>query len=95
MTAFLLLVGIVAAAAWLVAVASMVKLVGLAPEGTRFSTMHDPGWWQFSKIEGRIGRPAHGPITRYRKANLVFFLGVVAGIVSSFVAPYNNTAASG
>ncbi len=94
MPAFLVLLAGLAAASWLVAVASAVSLVGQAPSGGRFATLMDLGWWRFAAIEGRIGAAARAPIARYRKAFLVFFACVLAAITATFaLAP--NTAASG
>jgi hypothetical protein len=92
--AFFVLLAILAIAAWLVAAASAVTLLGRAPQGGRFATLMDLGWWRFNAIEGRIGPAAQAPIARYRKAFLLFFVCVFAAVVTTFaLAP--NTAASG
>ena len=94
MPAFFVLLAIVAVAAWLVAAASAVTLLGRAPLGGRFATLMDLGWWRFNAIEGRIGPAAQVPIARYRKAFFLFFACVLAAIATTFaLAP--NTAASG
>lgn len=94
MQAFFVLLAILAVAAWLVAAASAVTLLGRAPSGGRFATLMDLGWWRFSAIEGRIGPASRAPVARYRKAFLVFFACVLAAIATTFaLAP--NTAASG
>nr|WP_295468531.1 hypothetical protein [Mesorhizobium sp.] len=93
MQAFFVLLAILAVAAWLVAAASAVTILGRAPSGGRFATLMDLGWWRFSAIEGRIGPASRAPVARYRKAFLVFFACVLAAIATTLaLAP--NTAAS-
>jgi hypothetical protein len=94
MAAFLVLILVLAAAAWLTAVVSALSLVGLAPSGSRFATLNDLGRWRFGSIETRIGSAALAPMARYRMAFVVFFLCVLAGMAAGF-ARISNTAASG
>jgi hypothetical protein len=94
MTAMLTVIFLLAAAAWLVAVASALSLVGIAPSGGKFDTLMDLGWWRFGAIEARIGPSARTHIKRYRLAFMAFFLIVLVVAVAAIVLS-PNSAASG
>jgi hypothetical protein len=94
MTAILTVLFAVAAVVWLVAVASALSLVGMAPSGGRFDTLMDLGWWRFGSIEARIGPSAKAHIQRYRMAFMAFFIIVLVVAVATVVLS-PNSAASG
>jgi hypothetical protein len=88
MPALISIVGILAAAAWVVAVSSGLNLVSMAPAGGRIATLWDLGWWRFASIEQRIGSGARKHIDRYMKAFIAFFLCIVAGAVGGVAATF-------
>ena len=94
MLAIVTVLASLAAIAWLIAVASALSLVVMAPSGGRFATLTDLGWWRFGAIEARIGPSARPRLTLYRNAFLAFFLLVLVVALAS-IALSPNSAASG
>jgi hypothetical protein len=79
------ILGLGAAASWVVAAMSALSIIGLAPKGQKMSAYFALGWWRFAKVEAIAGPAAAPHIGRYRKAFLVFFACILLAIVITFL----------
>jgi hypothetical protein len=82
--------GTVAVGAWIVALASALQIVRLAPAGQRLSVWFTLGWWRFDKIRAIAGPAANPLIRRYVWAFATFFVAVVFIIVISLLVAIDN-----
>jgi hypothetical protein len=82
---FVILV-LVAAISWVVAILAAVQITALAPAGQRFGTWIDLGAWRFAKIRTLAGAAVDPHIKRYVQAFLAFFAVVIAAAVISIIA---------
>jgi hypothetical protein len=76
----------VALGAWLLAIASALSIVSMAPPGSRIACYFDLGAWRFRKILALIGPQAAKPIDRYKLAFAIFFCAVLAIALSAILA---------
>lgn len=88
---FIGVIGLLAVVAWIVAVVSAIRIVGLAPKGQRIRNYVRLGWWQFADIRQDLGPAADLHIRSYQRAFLVFFAcifaGMIFGIFATMTAP--------
>jgi hypothetical protein len=84
-------VGLLAVVAWIVAVVSAVRIIGLAPRGQRIRNYVRLGWWQFADIRQDLGPAVDLHIRTYQRAFVVFFAcifaGMAVGIIATMAAP--------
>jgi hypothetical protein len=88
------LLGLVAMAAWLVAVYSAVRIAGLVGAGQRLNAWYRLGLWHFDKVRALAGDRSIPHIRRYIQGFLAFFTAIVAAmaITASVAIMTPNTA---
>ena len=72
-------IGLCAVLAWIIAVISAIRVVGLAPRGERIRNYVRLGWWQFADIRTDLGPAADEHIRTYQRAFIAFFVCILAG----------------
>jgi hypothetical protein len=83
--AVIVILALVALAAWVVAVVSALAIAGLAPKGQKLAAYFALGWWRFGKVEAIAGPAAVPHMARYRQAFFAFFACIVVAIVIIFL----------
>jgi hypothetical protein len=83
---FVGVIALFAVVAWIIAVISAIRIVGLAPKGQRIRNYVRLGWWQFADIRADLGPAADIPIRTYQRAFLAFFACILAGMVFGIIA---------
>lgn len=90
--ALLLMLVLIAVAAWMVAVAAALRIVRLAPVGRRLDVLFKLGWWRFDKVRELTGEAALPHTRRYLGAFLVFFAAIAAVAIAAILAAGGNSA---
>lgn len=85
------ILGVLAVAAWTVAVYSAARIVALAPDGSRIKTLFTLGWWQFDKVKAIAGPSAQMHISWYVRAFAAFLLAVVLIALLSILVAQETT----
>ena len=84
-------IGLLAVVAWIIAVISAIRVVGLAPKGQRIRNYVRLGWWQFADIRTDLGPAVDEHIRTYQRAFIAFFVcifaGFALGIIGNMTAP--------
>ena len=83
---FVGIIGLFAVMAWIVAVISAIRIVGLAPKGQKIRNYVRLGWWQFAAIRQDLGPAADLHIRTYQRAFIAFFACILAGMIFGIVA---------
>ncbi|MDP1730082.1 MAG: hypothetical protein Q8L54_02675 [Devosia sp.] len=77
----ILMLAVVAIAAWLVAVYSAVRIAGLVTAGQRLNIWFRLGLWRFDKVRTLAGDASIPHIKRYIQGFLAFFAAIIAAMV--------------
>ena len=83
--AMLVILVLVAVAAWFTAVISAIAIVQLAPPGERFASLFRLGWLRISTLSAQLGPAALPHLARYRMALFVFMACIIAAAAMSIL----------
>ncbi len=83
--AVLVILALVAVAAWFTAVISAIAVVQLAPRGEKLASLFRLGWLRFSTLSAQLGPAALPHLARYRMAMFGFMACVIAAAAMSIL----------